>query len=133
MKPITIAVPKGRINQVLLPLLQKAGLDCACLAEDDRTLIRTSADGRLRYLLLKPDDVPTYVEYGAAELGISGRDTLLERYLEGLFPVAFPTVVPPERTAGSDAYGGMQSSLKRDPQSRPSWRTTRQGSGSSRD
>lgn len=87
MKPITIAVPKGRINQVLVPLLQKAGLDCACLTEDDRTLIRTSADGRLRYLLLKPDDVPTYVEYGAAELGISGRDTLLERAYELYQPV----------------------------------------------
>lgn len=46
----------------------------------------------------------------------------VERYLEGLLPVAFPTVVPPERTDGSDAYAGMHSSLKRDPQSRPSWR-----------
>ena len=49
------------------------------LLGDDRKLIRTSADGTLRFLLLKPDDVPTYVEYGAAELGVSGRDMLLER------------------------------------------------------
>lgn len=47
----------------------------------------------------------------------------VERYLEGVFPVALPTVVPPERTAGLDAYAGMHSGLKRDPQSRPSWRT----------
>jgi ATP phosphoribosyltransferase len=72
-------VPKGRILGKLVPLLTRAGLDCASLEQDDRTLVRTSADGQFRFLLLKPDDVPTYVEYGAAELGISGRDTLLER------------------------------------------------------
>lgn len=87
MKPITIAVPKGRINNVLVPLLESAGLDCECLKQDDRTLIRQSKDKRIRYLLLKPDDVPTYVEYGAAELGISGRDTLLERAYDLYQPV----------------------------------------------
>ncbi len=79
MNPITLAVPKGRINKHLVPLLEKAGVDCASLAEDDRTLVRTSQDGSVRFLLLKPDDVPTYVESGAADLGVSGRDTLLER------------------------------------------------------
>jgi ATP phosphoribosyltransferase len=79
VNPVTIAIPKGRILQRLIPLLQRAGIDCACLADDDRTLVRTSADGRVRFLLLKPDDVPTYVEYGAADLGVGGRDTLLER------------------------------------------------------
>ena len=47
----------------------------------------------------------------------------VERYLEGLFPVVFPSVVPPERTAGADRHVGMHSALKRDPQSRPSWKT----------
>lgn len=47
----------------------------------------------------------------------------VERYLEDLFPVAFPSVVPPERTAGSDSYAGMQSDLKRDAQAVPSWQT----------
>jgi ATP phosphoribosyltransferase len=79
MNPITIAVPKGRINQVLVPLLERAGIDCKNLETDDRTLVRETPDGAIRFLLLKPDDVPTYVEYGAADLGISGRDTLLER------------------------------------------------------
>lgn len=79
MNPVTLAIPKGRINRVLLPLLERAGIDCGCLKTDDRTLIRQTPDGSLRFLLLKPDDVPTYVEYGAAELGISGRDTLMER------------------------------------------------------
>jgi ATP phosphoribosyltransferase len=87
VNPLTIAVPKGRILNVLVPIFAKAGLDASSLEHDDRTLIRTSADGSLRFLLLKPDDVPTYVEYGAAELGISGRDTLLERAYDLYHPV----------------------------------------------
>lgn len=47
----------------------------------------------------------------------------IERYLEGFFPLAFPSVVPPERTAGADRHVGVHSALKRDPQSRPSWQT----------
>lgn len=86
-KPVTIAVPKGRIIKVLVPLLERAGIDCESLQADDRTLIRTSNDGAVRFLLLKPDDVPTYVEYGAADLGISGRDTLLERGYDLYQPV----------------------------------------------
>jgi ATP phosphoribosyltransferase len=76
---ITIAIPKGRISKNLIPLFERAGFDCDCLRKEDRTLVRTTADGALRFLLLKPDDVPTYVEYGAADLGVGGRDTLLER------------------------------------------------------
>jgi ATP phosphoribosyltransferase len=76
---LTIAIPKGRVTKVLAPLLGAAGLDASALAEDDRRLVRESRDGSLRFLLLKPDDVPTYVEYGAADLGVSGRDVLRER------------------------------------------------------
>jgi ATP phosphoribosyltransferase len=79
MIPLTIAVPKGRILQALGPLLERAGLDAAPLHESDRRLVRPTADGAIRYVFLKPDDVPTYVEYGAADLGFAGRDTLLER------------------------------------------------------
>jgi len=79
VRPLTIAVPKGRIIKTLAPLFERAGLDTAALLADDRRLIRESADGKYRFLLLKPDDVPTYVEYGTADLGVSGRDTLLER------------------------------------------------------
>ncbi|AGP42231.1 ATP phosphoribosyltransferase [Sorangium cellulosum] len=78
-KPLTIAVPKGRILKDLIPLVQRAGLDSTPLQESDRRLVRPTADGAFRYVFLKPDDVPTYVEYGAADLGVSGRDTLLER------------------------------------------------------
>ncbi len=79
MRPLTVAIPKGRVSKVLVPYFLQAGLDVSCLLEDDRKLIKESSDGSLRFLLLKPDDVPTYVEYGAADLGVSGRDVLLER------------------------------------------------------
>jgi ATP phosphoribosyltransferase len=77
--PITIAVPKGRVTRVLAPFFERAGIDPQPLLADDRRLIRESSDGRFRFMLLKPDDVPTYVEYGTAELGVSGRDVLRER------------------------------------------------------
>jgi ATP phosphoribosyltransferase len=86
-EPLTVAVPKGRILKALVPLMAKAGFDTAPLLENDRRLVRASADGSLSYVFLKPDDVPTYVEYGAADLGISGRDTLLERGYDLYTPV----------------------------------------------
>ncbi|MBN2195673.1 MAG: ATP phosphoribosyltransferase [Polyangiaceae bacterium] len=78
MRPLTVAVPKGRVLDKLSPLLGRAGIDTVPLFADDRKLIRETSAG-MRFLLLKPDDVPTYVEYGAADLGVSGRDVLLER------------------------------------------------------
>jgi ATP phosphoribosyltransferase len=83
--PLTIALPKGRILKALAPLLRRAGIDPAPLLVDDRTLIRDA--GGLRFLLLKPDDVPTYVEYGAADLGVCGRDVLLERQCDLYQPI----------------------------------------------
>jgi ATP phosphoribosyltransferase len=79
--PLVLALPKGRILKVLVPLFVRAGIDGAeALLVDDRTLFRDL--GTLRVLLLKPDDVPTYVEYGAADLGVCGRDVLLERSID---------------------------------------------------
>jgi ATP phosphoribosyltransferase len=86
-EPLTVAVPKGRILKALGPLLERAGLDATPLLETDRRLLRVSADGLLSYVFLKPDDVPTYVEYGAADLGVAGRDTLLERGYDLYTPV----------------------------------------------
>jgi ATP phosphoribosyltransferase len=79
---ITFAVPKGRVSAALVPLFERAGIDASPLLAEDRRLVRETSDRSLRFLLLKPDDVPTYVEYGAAELGVSGRDVLLERRYE---------------------------------------------------
>lgn len=86
-RPLVVAVPKGRILQALSPLLAKAGIDPAPLFESDRRLVRPSPDGALAWVFLKPDDVPTYVEYGAADIGVSGRDTLLERRHDLYTPV----------------------------------------------
>ena len=77
--PLVMAIPKGRVLEELARRLRKAGVDPKTLLADDRTLVRDDAKSGLRFLLLKPDDVPTYVEYGAADLGICGRDILLER------------------------------------------------------
>lgn len=76
---LTVALPKGRVLRAVAPLLANAGVDAQVLLADDRTLIREAKPAGLRFLLLKPDDVPTYVEYGAADVGICGRDVLLER------------------------------------------------------
>ncbi|NLV91531.1 MAG: ATP phosphoribosyltransferase regulatory subunit [Firmicutes bacterium] len=79
---ITIAVPKGRLQKYLAPLLSRAGVDCSSLLSDSRKLIIETDDGSYRFLLAKPSDVPTYVEYGAADIGIVGKDILLETEAE---------------------------------------------------
>ncbi len=76
---LTVAVPKGRILKPLAERLRSVGVAPELLLSDDRTLVREDASAQLRFLLLKPDDVPTYVEYGIADLGIVGRDVLLEQ------------------------------------------------------
>jgi ATP phosphoribosyltransferase len=82
-RPITIAIPKGRVLKALAPILSKrVGAEAASALSidgDDRKLIREVPSLGWRFLLLKPDDVPTWVEYGAADLGVCGRDVLLER------------------------------------------------------
>ncbi len=84
---ITIGVPKGRVLSQLAPLLHRVGVGTDDVLRDDRRLVRTDATTGLRFLLLKPDDVPTYVEYGAADVGIVGRDVLLEREYDLYTPV----------------------------------------------
>ena len=81
-KPITIALPKGRTLGPVAELFARAGVDLGdALDESSRALVRkgTFGDQPLDLLLLKSDDVPTYVEYGTADLGICGRDILVER------------------------------------------------------
>jgi ATP phosphoribosyltransferase len=88
-RSVTIAVPKGRVLKALVPIFVRLGIDPAALLGegDDRRLIREVPELGWRFLLLKPDDVPTYVEYGAADLGVCGRDVLLERGFDLYQPV----------------------------------------------
>lgn len=75
---LTIALPKGRILEGTLALLKKVGLDCQGL-DESRKLILELPERQVRFLLLRNSDVPTYVEYGAADVGVVGKDVLLEQ------------------------------------------------------
>ena len=76
-KLLTLALPKGRLLRPALDMLGSLGLDG--VEADSRKLIFSDEKHGLRFLILKPADVPTYVEYGAADLGIVGKDILLEQ------------------------------------------------------
>ena len=75
-KPLILAMPKGRIHEEAVALLGKAGYDLSASLRETRKLVH-DCNG-IRVLVVKPTDVPTYVEYGAADIGIAGRDTLEE-------------------------------------------------------
>ncbi|MBT0663832.1 ATP phosphoribosyltransferase [Geobacter pelophilus] len=76
---ITIAIPKGRILEESVELFKKIGIDCEELLSKSRKLIFENEAQKMRYMIVRATDVPTYVEYGAADLGIVGKDTLMEQ------------------------------------------------------
>lgn len=78
MRYITFALSKGRLTELRIKLLEGAGIDCTELKGKSRKLILTDEKNKIRFFLAKPGDVPVYVEYGAADIGIVGKDTLLE-------------------------------------------------------
>ena len=78
MRYITFALSKGRLTELSIKLLEGAGIDCTELKGKSRKLILTDEKNKIRFFLAKPGDVPVYVEYGAADIGIVGKDTLLE-------------------------------------------------------
>jgi len=75
---ITIALAKGRLAKDGLKLFQRAGIKCSEYDKESRKLIFMSDDNKYKFIMVKPSDVPTYVEYGAADVGVVGKDTLLE-------------------------------------------------------
>ena len=93
---MTIALPKGRTLGPVSKLFSRAGMTgdaeeslASALDENNRALVRRArlGDHLVHLLLLKPDDVPTYVEYGTADLGVCGRDVLVERDIDAYHPV----------------------------------------------
>ena len=79
MRYLTIALTKGRLARKTLELLEKTGITCEEMKDpDSRKLIFTDEEHKLKFFLAKGPDVPTYVEYGAADIGIVGEDTILE-------------------------------------------------------
>ena len=79
MRYLTIALTKGRLAKRTLELLEKTGITCEEMKDPaSRKLIFTDEEHKLKFFLAKGPDVPTYVEYGAADIGIVGKDTILE-------------------------------------------------------
>lgn len=75
---LNVALPKGRLGQQVYAMFDKAGFPCPALLEDSRKLIFENADAGVRYFWVKPSDVAIYVERGAADVGVAGKDILLE-------------------------------------------------------
>lgn len=82
---LTLALSKGRIFDETMPLLRAAGITVTEDPETSRKLILPTSDPGLRVIIVRASDVPTYVQYGAADFGVAGKDVLLEHGGEGLY------------------------------------------------
>ena len=79
MRYITIALSKGRLAKKALDMFEHIGITCDEMKDEStRKLIFVNEELKIKFFLAKPSDVPTYVEYGAADIGIVGKDTILE-------------------------------------------------------
>lgn len=76
---LNIALPKGRLGMKVYDMLASIGYECPEILEDNRKLIFENAENGVRYLMVKPSDVTIYVEYGAADIGVAGKDIILEQ------------------------------------------------------
>ena len=74
---LNVALPKGRLGDKVYKMLESIGYACPELLEDTRKLIFESEENGVRYFLVKPSDVAIYVEHGAADIGVCGKDILL--------------------------------------------------------
>jgi ATP phosphoribosyltransferase len=84
-RQLTLALSKGRIFEETLPLLEAAGITVTEDPETSRKLILSTNDPLLRVIIVRASDVPTYVQHGAADFGVAGKDVLLEHGGEGLY------------------------------------------------
>ncbi len=75
---LNIALPKGRLGEKVYALFEAAGFECPSIKENNRKLIFENPDAGVRYFWVKPSDVSIYVERGAADIGVAGKDILLE-------------------------------------------------------
>ncbi|MDV3503047.1 ATP phosphoribosyltransferase [Marinobacter sp. M-5] len=82
---ITIALSKGRILDETLPLLAEAGIELVDDIKKSRKLVFPTTDPNVRVLIIRATDVPTYVQYGGADLGVTGKDVLMEHGGDGLY------------------------------------------------
>ncbi len=82
-KPLRIALTKGRLEKDTVGLFEKIGFDCTAVREKGRKLILPIDDGRIEVVLAKANDVITYVEHGVCDMGVVGKDTIME--MQGKF------------------------------------------------
>ncbi len=82
---LTIALSKGRIYQETLPLLKQAGIEPIDDPDTSRKLILDTNQDNVKLVIIRATDVPTYVQYGAADIGVAGKDVLMEHGSEGLY------------------------------------------------
>lgn len=75
---LNVALPKGRLGEKVYGMLEAAGYECPSIRENSRKLIFENPEKGVRYFWVKPSDVAIYVEHGAADIGIAGKDILLE-------------------------------------------------------
>ena len=78
MDVLNVALAKGRLADKAMEFFKISGVNCPEFDDPKRKLILTDESGKIRFFLGKPSDIPTFVEYGAADIGIVGKDTLLE-------------------------------------------------------
>lgn len=79
MRPIRIALTKGRLEEKTVEMLERIGYDCTSVREKGRKLIFPIGDGSLELVLAKAADVVTYVETGVCDMGVVGKDTIMEK------------------------------------------------------
>lgn len=79
MRPIRIALTKGRLEDKTVEMLERLGYDCTSVREKGRKLIMPIGDGSLEIVLAKAADVVTYVETGVCDMGVVGKDTIMEK------------------------------------------------------
>ena len=112
MKPIRIALPKGRLEKDSIAMFERLGYDCTAVREQGRRLILPIANANMEVVLAKAADVATYVENGVCDIGIVGKDTIMEKggsFYEmvdlgfGRCRVALAT------KKGKDVYGGYKT------------------------
>ena len=110
---LTIALSKGRIFEETLPLLAAAGIEPVDDPETSRKLILDTNQQDVKLVIIRAADVPTYVGYGAADIGVAGKDVLMEHGGEGLYePLDLGIARCRLMVAGPEHGGGKQSRLR---------------------
>ena len=91
MRYLTFALTKGRLAKKTMELLEQLGITCEEIQDkNSRKLIFVNEELKLKFFLAKGPDVPTYVEYGAADIGVVGKDTILDINTKIQYPLPSP-------------------------------------------